>query len=109
MMMMMMMMMIRPSIHDHIQHPSYTSYFPLLQLLKTKMGEIRGIIKPGIFSPPLNFNIENFSQKIEYLVLFTQEKRKIPKFFMEKRTNFVGKKTLIHDWHQSIHPSSHDG
>jgi hypothetical protein len=46
---------------------------------------------------------------MEYLALFTQEKREIPKFLVEKRTNFVGKKTLIHDDHQSIHPSPHDG
>jgi hypothetical protein len=76
------------------------------------MGEIRGIMNPGVPPPHLNFNIENSaknSQKKEYLALFTQEKRKIPKFFIEKRTNFVGNKTLIHDDHQSIHPSSHDG
>jgi hypothetical protein len=46
---MMMMMMIHPSINHHIQHPSYTFYVPLLQLLKTKMGEIRGIMNPGVF------------------------------------------------------------
>jgi len=50
--MMMMKMMIHPSIHHHIQHPSSTSYFPLLQLLKTKMAEIRDIMNPGGFFYP---------------------------------------------------------